>query len=72
MRFRQAQRQSGKSLFLSTLQYFFKFNRTAQEAIDQIEEKQYALPYANDSRRLYKIGINFSTSTRHLDAPIIR
>lgn len=49
-----------------------KFDRTAQEAMDQIEEKQYALPYANDSRRLYKIGINFSTSTRHLDTPIIR
>lgn len=49
-----------------------KFDRSAQEAMDQIEEKQYTLPYANDPRRLYKIGINFSTSTRHLDTPIIR
>lgn len=49
-----------------------KFDRSAQEAIDQIEEKQYALPYANDTRRLFKIGINFSTSSRRLDTPIIR
>lgn len=49
-----------------------KFDRTAQEAIDQIEQKKYALPYANDPRRIYKIGINFSTTTRHLDTPIIQ
>ncbi|MDE6522867.1 MAG: ATP-binding protein [Muribaculaceae bacterium] len=49
-----------------------KFNRSSQEAMEQIEEKQYALPYANDPRRIFKIGINFSTSTRHLDTPIIR
>ncbi|MDE6379778.1 MAG: ATP-binding protein [Muribaculaceae bacterium] len=49
-----------------------KFDKTAQEAMDQIEEKQYALPYANDPRRLFKIGLNFSTASRHLDPPIIR
>ena len=49
-----------------------KFDKTAQEAMDQIEEKQYALPYANDPRRLFKIGLNFSTASRHLDPPVIR
>lgn len=49
-----------------------KFDRSAEEAMEQIEDKQYALPYSNDSRRIFKIGINFSTETRHLDAPIIK
>lgn len=48
-----------------------KFDRSAKEAISQIEEKQYALPFSNDTRQLFKIGINFSSTTRHLDPPII-
>ena len=45
-----------------------KFDKSAEEAMTQIEEKQYALPFANDPRRLFKIGLNFSSTTRHLDA----
>lgn len=48
-----------------------KFDRTAEEAMAQIKEKQYALPYANDQRRLFKIGLNFSSKTRRLDPPRI-
>ena len=48
-----------------------KFDRSAEEAMTQIAEKQYALPYANDPRRLFKIGLNFSSKTRHLDPPRI-
>lgn len=47
-----------------------KFNRSAKEAMAQIEEKQYELPYTNDPRCIYKIGINFSSSTRHFDSQI--
>ncbi|MDE6521527.1 MAG: ATP-binding protein [Muribaculaceae bacterium] len=49
----------------------FKFDHSAEQAMTQIEQKQYALHYANDSRRLFKIGINFSSKTRHLDVPRI-
>lgn len=45
----------------------FKVDKSAQEALDQIESKQYALPYAMDHRPLYKIGVNFSTATRMPD-----
>ena len=48
-----------------------KFDHSAEEAMTQIDEKQYALPYANDPRRLFKIGLNFSSKTRHLDPPRI-
>ena len=45
----------------------FKINESAEAALRQIEDKQYALPFAADIRRLYKIGINFSTKTRRID-----
>ena len=48
-----------------------KFDHSAEQAMTQIGQKQYALPYANDPRRLFKIGLNFSSKTRHLDPPQI-
>lgn len=44
-----------------------KVNQTADVALQQIESKGYALPFANDQRKLFKIGINFSTETRKID-----
>ena len=41
----------------------FKLDGTADEALQQIEDKGYALPYANDARTLYKIGCSFSSET---------
>ena len=41
----------------------FKLNSTAEVALKQIEEKGYALPYAADKRKLYKVGISFSSET---------
>ena len=45
----------------------FKLNGTAEEALQQINDKGYALPFASDARTLYKIGVNFSAETRNLD-----
>ncbi len=41
----------------------FKLNSTAEAALKQIEEKNYALPYVSDSRNIYKVGISFSSET---------
>ena len=41
----------------------FKLNATADVALQQIEEKGYAMPYIADSRKLYKVGISFSSET---------
>lgn len=46
----------------------FKLEGSAEEAIRQIEEKNYALPFASDSRKLYKIGVNFSNQIRGIEA----
>lgn len=44
-----------------------KVNQTATAALQQIEEKGYALPFASDPRQLFKIGINFQTDTKLID-----
>lgn len=36
----------------------------AAEALAQIEAGGYAEPYRADSRRLWRIGVNFSSETR--------
>ena len=41
----------------------FKLDGTAEEALQQIEEKGYAREYAADSRKLYCIGVGFSSET---------
>ncbi len=50
----------------------FKYNGSAQEAMDQIESKEYPLPFAMDSRTIIKVGVNFSGETRNIDNWIIR
>ena len=46
----------------------FKLDKSVEEALAQIEEKQYALPFAHDPRKLYKIGVNFSSETRRIES----
>ena len=42
----------------------FKMDGSADEALQQIEAKGYAKPYAADPRQLIRIGMNFSSETR--------
>ena len=41
----------------------FKLDGTADEALQQIEDKGYARPYETDTRKLFKIGTVFSSET---------
>jgi hypothetical protein len=45
----------------------FKLNGTAEEALAQINDKNYALPFAADNRKLVKVGVNFSSTTRNIE-----
>jgi hypothetical protein len=45
----------------------FKLDRSADEALRQLEEKQYAKPFEHDGRQIYKIGVNFSSTTRRME-----
>lgn len=50
----------------------FKLNGTAEEALAQINEMQYAKPFEADStHKLFKIGVNFSKETRNIEKWLI-
>lgn len=44
----------------------FKFDGTPEEALAQINNKGYTIPYQPDGRRIYKIGVNFDSATRSI------
>lgn len=45
----------------------FKLDKSAEEALKQIESKNYAKPFIADSRRVIKIGVNFDSATRNIN-----
>ena len=58
-------------ILMQTREYIYvmelKVNKTAEEALQQIEDKGYAKPFDTDERKLFKIGINFNTEKRLID-----
>jgi hypothetical protein len=51
----------------------FKLDGTAEEALRQIEDKHYALPFEGDeSRKLVKVGVNFSSATRNMERWVVK
>ncbi|NDV63811.1 ATP-binding protein [Bacteroides sp. 224] len=44
----------------------FKLNGTAEEALRQIDEKGYLIPYTADGRQLVKVGVSFDKQERNL------
>ena len=44
----------------------FKLNGTAEEALKQIDEKDYLIPYVADHRKLVKVGVDFNKDTRNI------
>ena len=49
----------------------FKLDGTAEEALRQIDGKKYALPFAADPRKLFKIGVNFSNEMRNIERWVV-
>ncbi|MDE5791482.1 MAG: ATP-binding protein [Muribaculaceae bacterium] len=44
-----------------------KYDGTPEEALEQIERKEYALPWDVDNRNVIEIGINYSSEKRRID-----
>ena len=44
----------------------FKLNGTAEEALAQIDDKDYLIPYTADHRQLVKVGVDFDKTTRNI------
>ena len=57
-------------IVVQTDQYVYvmelKMDASADEALKQIEDKGYAKPFAADTRKLFKIGVGFSSQTRRI------
>jgi hypothetical protein len=49
----------------------FKLDGTAEEALQQINDKSYTLPFECDGRQIVKIGVNFSSTTRNIEKWIV-
>ena len=70
----QAERSTSNGridLLLQTKDYIYivelKIDSTADAALQQIEDKGYAKPFINDPRKLFKIGVSFSTENRRIE-----
>ena len=70
----QAERSTSNGridLLLQTKDYIYiielKIDNTADAALQQIEDKGYAKPFANDPRKIFKIGVSFSTANRRIE-----
>jgi hypothetical protein len=49
----------------------FKLNGTAEEAIKQIDDRGYLIPYQLDGRKLVKVGVQFSRAKRNINNFIV-
>jgi len=45
----------------------FKLNGTAEEALAQIDTKEYAYPWTGSGKKVFKVGVNFDYETRNID-----
>ena len=50
----------------------FKLDGTVDEAIRQIDDKGYLIPYTTDGRKLVKVGVSFSREERNLGEWVIK
>lgn len=50
----------------------FKFNRSSEEALNQIEDKGYAYKFQQDKRKLFKIGVNFTSEKKNIADYLIK
>ena len=49
----------------------FKVNKSAQAAMDQINDRDYLLPFHADGRKIVKVGVNFDDTIRSISEWIV-
>jgi hypothetical protein len=49
----------------------FKLDGTAEQALQQINDKHYTQPFETGHRRLIKVGVNFSSTTRNIERWVV-
>ena len=62
-------------LLIATKNYVYiieiKCNKSAEDALNQIKEKEYHLQFRNDHRKVFLIGVNYSTEKKRIDSFLI-
>lgn len=54
-----------------TFVFEFKYDRSAAEALAQIDRKDYLLPFRAEEGPLYKVGVNYASAQRTIDDWVI-
>ena len=54
-------------LLIETPRFIYVIELKSEQALLQIEEKDYARKFAVDPRRLFKVGVNFSSEKRRIE-----
>ena len=71
----QATSQGRMDITIQTKDYIYiielKLDKTAEEALCQIKDNHYARPFQSDRRKLYLIGVNFSSETRTVEKWVV-
>ena len=71
----QSTSQGRIDITIQTKDYIYiielKLDKTAEEALRQIKDNQYARPFQTDKRKLYLIGVNFSSETRMVEKWVV-
>ena len=49
----------------------FKLDGSAEEALQQIKDKSYTLPFEQNGQHIFRIGMNFSNATRNIENYVI-
>ena len=49
-----------------------KYDGSAEDALKQIDDNGYLVPYSADGKRLYKIGVNYDSRQRTIENWIIK
>ena len=75
VRVEQATSQGRIDVTIQTKDYIYlielKLDKTAEEALRQIKDNQYARPFQTDKRQLYLRGVNFSSATRTVEKWVV-
>ena len=62
-------------LLVGTDKYIYivelKLDGSAEEALAQINEKDYVLPFTSDGRKVIKIGANITSATRNIERWVV-
>ena len=71
----QATSQGRMDVTIRTRDYIYvielKLDKSAEEALRQIKEMQYARAFQSDPRRVFLVGVNFSSETRTVESWVV-